>query len=87
MCGITCVLSKKNDNIIQFIYNSLNLLQNRGYDSVGIAYFLNNSNTIESKKYASSEVVDSLLLLKDNIEEINGAVENTIRDKFNIKIY
>jgi glutamine---fructose-6-phosphate transaminase (isomerizing) len=74
MCGITCVLSKKNDNIIQFIYNSLNLLQNRGYDSVGIAYFLNNSNTIESKKYASSEVVDSLVLLKDNIEELNANI-------------
>ena len=38
MCGIIFVLSKKNINIINYILNGLELIQNRGYDSMGICY-------------------------------------------------
>ena len=37
MCGITVFLSKENKNIIPLILDSLLIIQNRGYDSVGIA--------------------------------------------------
>ena len=30
MCGITAILSKKNENISDLILDSLNLIQNRG---------------------------------------------------------
>ena len=36
MCGITLILSIHDTDIIQLIINSLEQLQNRGYDSVGI---------------------------------------------------
>ena len=37
MCGITVILSKKEQNIIQSLLDSLNIIQNRGYDSVGVS--------------------------------------------------
>ena len=38
MCGIIFILSKKNTNIINYILSGLELIQNRGYDSMGICY-------------------------------------------------
>ena len=67
MCGITCVLAKNNINVIEYLYNSLNLLQNRGYDSVGVAYATNKASEIHVKKYASTDTLDSLKLLKEKM--------------------
>ena len=39
MCGIIAMLSK--NNITKDIIDCLERLQNRGYDSAGIAYFVN----------------------------------------------
>ena len=50
MCGISVVISKKN-NSINMVINSLKQLQNRGYDSAGIA-------TIKQKKF---EIVEKYL--------------------------
>ena len=38
MCGITAIISKKNNNIIELLLDSIHQLENRGYDSTGIAY-------------------------------------------------
>ena len=38
MCGISIFLSKTNDDIINHILKSLYNIQNRGYDSMGIAF-------------------------------------------------
>ncbi len=38
MCGITAILSKGGDNITPQVVQSLIMLQNRGYDSVGIGW-------------------------------------------------
>ena len=38
MCGISSVLSKNNSNILDLLINSLSIIENRGYDSVGICY-------------------------------------------------
>ena len=74
MCGITCVLAKNNLNVIEYLYNSLNLLQNRGYDSVGVAYTGVKTSKIHVKKYASTETLDSLKLLKENLNDIVTSV-------------
>ena len=52
MCGITGILSKKNTNILDILVNSLSIIENRGYDSVGICYLdiSNNYNIIKSLK-------------------------------------
>ena len=51
MCGIIFILSKNKKNIIQNLLNSLNIIQNRGYDSMGICYYnsINNKYIIEKK--------------------------------------
>tara|TARA_Y100000389_G_C17449728_1_gene513934 strand:+ start:508 stop:2331 length:1824 start_codon:yes stop_codon:yes gene_type:complete len=38
MCGITAIISKKSNNIIELLLDSIHQLENRGYDSTGIAY-------------------------------------------------
>ena len=43
MCGITLYISKNNENAILKVLESLFQLQNRGYDSFGIAYLENNN--------------------------------------------
>jgi len=56
MCGITGIISN-NDNNYQILVDSLKQLQNRGYDSAGIA-FLNNKINIH--KFASKNNFDSI---------------------------
>ena len=68
MCGISLILSLIPDtNIIKELIDSLEQLQNRGYDSVGIGYFdvsNNISNTITTMKYASTSSTDCFNDLK-----------------------
>ena len=80
MCGITLILTLDNDqdqnnNAILLLINSLEQLQNRGYDSVGIGYFdlsknlynqeINNQNcNINIIKYASTATSDCFNDLK-----------------------
>ena len=53
MCGIIFILSKSKNNIIENILNSLNVIQNRGYDSMGLCYFdiSNNEYKINTAQY------------------------------------
>ena len=80
MCGITFIYSKKNNNTLKHIFNSLELIQNRGYDSMGICY--NNSNTqkYEILKKASTLKCDCLSLLKNYFQETDS--DNNIFSKF-----
>ena len=65
MCGIIFVLSKKNINIINYILNGLELIQNRGYDSMGICYLDKNKQKYIIEKFASKNTSDCFLILKD----------------------
>ena len=38
MCGITAILSKRQKNVLPLLKDSLQQLQNRGYDSFGVSY-------------------------------------------------
>ena len=38
MCGIVGILSKYYENNVEHVMKSLEILQNRGYDSNGISY-------------------------------------------------
>lgn len=71
MCGITIFVSKKNKNVISNILDSLNQLQNRGYDSAGIAYI---DNEWKINKYASSSNIDGLKELSKNVSNINSSL-------------
>lgn len=68
MCGITGIISNK-DNNYQLLVDSLKQLQNRGYDSAGIA-FLNNE--INLYKYASINNLDSI----ENLEKQKPLIGN-----------
>ena len=48
MCGITVIVSKKEQNIIQNLLDSLNIIQNRGYDSVGVSIYEEKWNIYKS---------------------------------------
>ena len=74
MCGIIFILSKNNKNIINDIFNSLQLIQNRGYDSMGICY--NENNEYKIKKYASNNTSDCYDLLKNYF--INNNIQSNI---------
>ena len=63
MCGIVGYLG--NDHANEYILSGLKLLQNRGYDSVGVSFM--KTNTIETIKYASTTNCDSLLQLENKL--------------------
>lgn len=65
MCGIVFILSKNNTNIINYILNGLELIQNRGYDSMGICYFDKIKQKYIIEKIASKNTSDCFLLLQD----------------------
>lgn len=67
MCGIVAYLG--NENCIDIILNGLTKLQNRGYDSVGLSII--EENKFVTKKYASTEVNNSLTILKSKCYESN----------------
>jgi glucosamine--fructose-6-phosphate aminotransferase (isomerizing) len=58
MCGIIGYLGYSNS--IQSLNNGLIILQNRGYDSVGISY-INQNSELKIIKYASNNSLDMLL--------------------------
>ena len=66
MCGISIFLSKTNENIIPLILDSLSAIQNRGYDSVGVAFIY--KNIWEIIKFASINDKDSLDILIENMQ-------------------
>ena len=70
MCGITFILSKKEENVIDYALNSLERIQNRGYDSIGICYSKSDSKYDIIKK-ASGEIdcFDCFDLLKNHLNE------------------
>ena len=71
MCGIIGYLGFSNS--IQAINNGLIILQNRGYDSVGISY-MNEKNELKTIKYASDNTNDSLELLIQNTKDITSHI-------------
>jgi len=67
MCGIIGYLG--NDKAISIVIEGLTLLQNRGYDSVGISTIINNKPKLHTIKYASTNTYNSIELLKEKIAE------------------
>jgi len=67
MCGIVGYLGI--DNSTRIVLEGLTLLQNRGYDSVGISsiYKMNN-NTLQTVKFASTNTYNSIDLLKNALQ-------------------
>ena len=81
MCGISLILSIDNkNNIIKTTINSLEQLQNRGYDSVGIGYF-DLSNNVNVIKYASTGIArqtdDCFDKLNNYYSNLNSTIKST----------
>ena len=68
MCGIVAYIGTLK-NSFSFIYNGLELLQNRGYDSAGICTIhynsIDNLYQFQLSKYANTDTISSLQLLKE----------------------
>ena len=64
MCGIFGILTVSAENIYKRIIDGLTQLQNRGYDSSGLAV-VEADGTIEIHKYASNDKIDSLEYLNN----------------------
>jgi len=71
MCGISFILSKNKKNIIKDLLNSLELIQNRGYDSMGICYYDTNNLTFKIEKNASTQNSDCFDILKEKFTNKN----------------
>ena len=65
MCGIIGYLG--SDIFTQYVLSGLKLLENRGYDSVGISYI--QDTEIKTIKYASTNTHNSLIKLEKAVEE------------------
>ena len=63
MCGIFGIVIMKKNNIYDLVVNGLIQLQNRGYDSAGLAVIRN--DLINVHKYASTDTCDALIKLKE----------------------
>jgi glucosamine--fructose-6-phosphate aminotransferase (isomerizing) len=80
MCGIVGYLGI--DDYKKYILSGLKLLQNRGYDSVGISSIINNEN-LDTIKFASTDTNDALKILEVEMEKhrhenlINVAIGHT----------
>jgi len=80
MCGIVGYLGI--DDYKKYILSGLKLLQNRGYDSVGISSIVNNEK-INTVKFASTDTNDALKILEVEVEKndsepfINVAIGHT----------
>jgi glucosamine--fructose-6-phosphate aminotransferase (isomerizing) len=68
MCGITFIYSKNTKNSLKHIFNSLELIQNRGYDSIGICYYNDITSKFEIIKKASTLKHDCFDLVKSLYE-------------------
>ena len=82
MCGITFIYSKTNSNALEHIFNSLELIQNRGYDSMGICYYNQNTSTYDIIKRASTSKDDCLTLLKAKFNINKNDLKTHIHSKF-----
>lgn len=74
MCGIVGYLG--SDLFIEYILSGLKLLQNRGYDSVGLCYLEDRELSII--KYASTNNEDSLELLERKVLDLDIKKQNGI---------
>jgi glucosamine--fructose-6-phosphate aminotransferase (isomerizing) len=77
MCGITFIYSKKTKNSLKHIFNSIELIQNRGYDSIGICYYNDITSKFEIIKKASILKHDCFDLVK-SIYETNDLQQQQI---------
>ncbi len=77
MCGITAILTSKN-NLQAYIFSSLSMLLNRGYDSAGICYI--KDNKLNNTKKASTNNLSAIeYLINCNLEfnDSNIAIAHT----------
>ena len=76
MCGIVGILKR---NALIHLFEGIRQLQNRGYDSAGIAYHSFDTSQFDIYKYASTNDKSSLAKLHENIQtDIDVKKQDTI---------
>ena len=73
MCGIIGYLG--DDNFTEYVFAGLKLIQNRGYDSIGVAYI--EGNTIQCVKRASTVNTSNAIELVEGIIEKSSVNSGT----------
>lgn len=61
MCGIIFILSKNNKNVMNILYESLQLVLNRGYDAVGICYKKDGNYLIDKRLMPDNKIIKELI--------------------------
>jgi glucosamine--fructose-6-phosphate aminotransferase (isomerizing) len=74
MCGIIGYLG--SNSFQEYVLSGLKLLQNRGYDSMGVSIIADKS--LKTTKFASTNTYDSFQILSDQIQEDAAADVSTI---------
>ena len=82
MCGIFGCILNENINLINLIIKALNLLKNRGYDSVGI--FLKNR---DGSEYIKKIGIDGALISKNENKDIFKLLELYLKDLDKVETY
>lgn len=68
MCGIVGFVGKNGDDCTQFLIQGLKILENRGYDSAGLASVSQDSQLLITKR-SSRNVSEAVTWLADNCQE------------------
>lgn len=71
MCGICCIMG--NFSGIKYVLNGIKMLLNRGYDSTGVCG-IDKKNNFILHKYAKTETIDALELLKQHKSDFSELV-------------
>jgi glucosamine--fructose-6-phosphate aminotransferase (isomerizing) len=72
MCGIVAyVTTDDKKNVFDILYNSLQVIQNRGYDSAGIC-MINSSSEIVNHKYASTDESSAITAVQKCRQNFEG---------------
>ena len=75
MCGITLYISKNNNNAVHEVLSSLYELQNRGYDSFGIAYYNEELEQYQThKKAIDSSEEDTYKVFKNETHQFTSSI-------------
>jgi glucosamine--fructose-6-phosphate aminotransferase (isomerizing) len=74
MCGIIGYLG--SDSFVTYVLNGLKLIQNRGYDSVGIGTIMN--GTLHTIKYASTNTYNSLTSVEKDVNNTKTSFNSNI---------
>ena len=75
MCGISAIICKnKNNNSLKILLDSLEQLQNRGYDSFGISFINTNNKFYIHKKACIDQSQDNFTSFSNELQDLTAKI-------------